>query len=431
MNRKSTEPLHPAQLKAIEKLKRLRVGALYIDRQEGKMRTVSVLVRYRLEKSRIDSVMWLCTRRKIQLIQSGIERYLTEDEEKIRVVGIESLSHSVKMFLDTMEWVKNRKSMLVIDNGLLVKNVRALRTRRVMEIADKCPYRLLISDMPFTKNIADIFSQWYLLDKRILGYNTFLGFSLNHIEKYGKPRNTAYIHRAIEPFCAQIIRRDVQPTGTKNEYVYRFELSDAGRAEYKRVMNRFLSQAMFSNTGVYRMLQACQQVISGQRVVRDYPLKTENLYDSDEDDPRLKALLSVADRYLYRPLLIIFKYDHEKKKILKALSERFGDENVAEYDGKGAHRARLTLMNINTDVSENTRPDAEAIIYYSNDWNWQKREEKERQCLNLSKSGALDVISLAAADTMDINILRSLWKKENLLESMRKGLTRTLETREK
>ena len=45
-----SEFLHPSQLEAIEKLKQLRVGALYISRQNGKLRTVLSLVRFRLRR---------------------------------------------------------------------------------------------------------------------------------------------------------------------------------------------------------------------------------------------------------------------------------------------------------------------------------------------------------------------------------------------
>ena len=59
---------------AFEKLKVLKVGALYIERQEGKLRTVLELVRYRMEHGRIDGVLWLCTGRKAGMLREGIER---------------------------------------------------------------------------------------------------------------------------------------------------------------------------------------------------------------------------------------------------------------------------------------------------------------------------------------------------------------------
>ena len=41
-------PLHPAQVCAFEKLKRLRVGALYMELQEGMLQTVLELADYRV-----------------------------------------------------------------------------------------------------------------------------------------------------------------------------------------------------------------------------------------------------------------------------------------------------------------------------------------------------------------------------------------------
>ena len=58
------EPLHPMQASAVEKLRRLRVGALYADRQEGKMRTVASLIGDRFARGRIDRALWLCTHRR-------------------------------------------------------------------------------------------------------------------------------------------------------------------------------------------------------------------------------------------------------------------------------------------------------------------------------------------------------------------------------
>ena len=51
------EPLHPMQAGAVEKLRRLRVGALYVERQEGKMRTVAALIEDRFARGRIDRVL--------------------------------------------------------------------------------------------------------------------------------------------------------------------------------------------------------------------------------------------------------------------------------------------------------------------------------------------------------------------------------------
>lgn len=423
------EPLHPAQLRAFEKLKGLRVGALYIDRQEGKLRTVLELVRYRLERDRIDGVLWLCTRRRVDLLQSGILRHAPDLAPIIHLVGIECLSHNLKLFLQLMRQAEQERLMLVIDNGLLIKNGAALRTQRVLSLSERCPYRLLVSDVPFTRSVSDMFTQWYALDWRILGYSSYWGFSVNHLDGRRRGRNMDYLVRAIEPYCAQVLREDVQPAAGRREYVWKFELPSDARAEYNRVVDAFLWRAQFSTTGVYRMLQACQHVACGRRVVREYPLATEPLYADVGDDPRALALLEVLSRIGGRRTLILYRYAYERENIRIALKTFYGDESVSAYPETAPRR--FTLMNVFSDERETARLGADVIVYYSSDWNWRKRQEKERQCQGALGEGTLTVVSLVAADTVDLHVLRSVWAKDNLIAHLRRELAQRVGIMEK
>lgn len=421
------ELLHPAQIRAIEKLKKLRVGALYMERQEGKLRTVLELVSYRLRKGRISGVIWLCTGRKAALLQEGIGRYAPHEAKRIGVYGMETLSHSLEQFLALMRQAEEAPLMLVIDNGLLIKNAGALRTQRVIALSQRCPYRLLISDVPFTRQVSDMFAQWYALDWRILGYRTYWGFCLNHLSTPHQPCNIDYLTRAIEPYCAQILREDVQPTASRRELVWQFQLPPEGRTEYNQVMSRFLTKAVYSTTGVYCLLQACQHVVCGRRIIQDYPLRTAPLYKNPEDDPRLRALLETLPHFPDSRVLILCRHAYECDTVYAALRNRFGADSTALYPAsKGDGARRFQVMNVFTDEREWSRLQANVILYYSNDWNWRKRQEKERQCQSALAGGTLTVISLAAADTLDLNILKSVWNKESLVKSLRAQLTRTL-----
>lgn len=419
--------LHPAQVQALEKLKRLRVGALYIERQDGKLRTVLELVRFRLSRSRIDGVIWLCTRRRVELIQSGIARYGAEDADRIDVVGIESLSHNLTVFLELTHRVKKERLMLVIDNGLLIKNPSALRTQRVLALSRQCPYRLLISDVPFSRRISDMFAQWYALDWRILGYSSYWGFCMNHLTPQNTVRNADYLVRAIEPYCAQILRDDIQPVAGRKEYVWQFPLPPEVMKEYREVTERFIWTAYHSTTGVYRLLQACQQVVCGRRVIQDYPLETVPMYDDPENDPRLSALMEVLNHFEHCRILILYRYSHELPTIRDALCRHYGNKNVACYPEERyspGNQPRLVVMNSFTDERETSRLHANVIVYYSNDWNWRKRQEKERQCQSALSGGTLTVVSLAAADTIDLRILKCIWHKESLVRQLRTELAK-------
>lgn len=418
------EALHPAQLEAIEKLRRLKVGALYMERQEGKLQTVVELIRYRLERGKIDGVIWLCTRRRIPLLESGIARHAPEYAGKIWLYGMETLSHNLHVFMELMGLAGDGRFMLVMDNGLLIKNIHALRTQRAIKLSRECPYRLLISDVPFARNAADMFAPWYTLDWRILGYASYWGFCLNHVDKKGGSRNMDYLAQRIEPYCVQIFRGDVQAVGGRREYVWRFRLDEEVMAEYRRVMSRFLWMAQHSSTGVYRLLQACQHAAGGRRILADYPLQTEPFYQDPKRDRRLQALFEVIGKFPGKRFLILCRYSYECDLVLEQINLHMGPGQAARYpsapQAEGAHR--FLIMSSYADERENARLHADVILYYSSDWNWRKRQEKERQCQSAMAGGEITVVSLSAADTIDDQILRCVWSKDNGIQRMRREL---------
>ena len=419
------ELLHPAQIQAVDKLKRLRVGALYIERQEGKLRTVMELLRYRFKTGRIDGVIWICAKRKRDRIAEGVRRYLPDAVACVQIVGVEALSHSLTRFIELMELAGARPTMIVIDNGLLIKNSVTLRTQRVQAISERCAYRLLVSDVPFTKQVSDLFAQWYALDWRILGYRTYWGFCVNHLPAFNRPAHTDYLMRAIEPYCAQILREDVQPTAQRRELVWQFPLPPQRMAEYREVFERFAYKAQYSTTGVYRMLQACQHVVCGRQIVEDYPLRTRPCYEDGRDDPRLCALMETLTHFAAQRVLILCRYSHECETVGRALQRRYGAQEAGRYTHSDKP-PRLTVMNVFADERETARLGADVIIYYSSDWNWRKRQEKERQCQGALCGGTLTVVSLVAADTIDMQILRCIWTKDNLIRRLREELNQSL-----
>ena len=409
---------------AFEKLKVLKVGELYIERQEGKLRTVLELVRYRMEHGRIDGVLWLCTGRKAGMLREGIERHAADIAPDIILQGMESLSHRLKLFCELMRKAEEKRLMLVIDNGLLIKNMNALRTQRVLALSEKCPYRLLISDVPFTQSVADMYAQWRALDWRILGYVSYWGFAINHLGQNKQGRNTDYLIRAIEPYCAQLLRKEVQKTGGREEFVWRFLITGAARQEYEDVAERFMYKALYSRTGMYRMLQACQAVTSGRRILQDYPLITINQYSTPEENPRIQALLEVIDAFKGKQTLILCRYRLEYTEICAALEKRYGADAVSCYpkDDCPTVPTQFTVMNVLADERESARLQAEVMVYYNCDWNWHKRSEKEKQCMSALSGKKLTVVSLAAADTIDLKVLRCVWQKDNMVRCLQKDI---------
>ena len=118
-----------------------------------------------------------------------------------------------------------------MDESNLVKNPFALRSIHITNIASRCPYRLILNGTPISRNEADLFSQWYLLDPRILGYKSYYSFAANHLEyddnthRVRRVLNVDYLTEKISPYSVQLKKSDVIKLPAKRMTTRKFYLT--------------------------------------------------------------------------------------------------------------------------------------------------------------------------------------------------------------
>ena len=78
------------QAVGVEKLKRLKVGALYMEMGTGKTRTALELIKLKLDKGKINHIIWLCPCECKINLQRDIEKHCFCDGV-ITICGIETL----------------------------------------------------------------------------------------------------------------------------------------------------------------------------------------------------------------------------------------------------------------------------------------------------------------------------------------------------
>ena len=107
--------LFPYQRAAVEKLAKVKVGALYMEMGTGKTRTALELIRRRLDAGKVRQVLWLCP----YSVQRDLPELLGEHaegfDEVIRIAGIESLSGSLRLWQEIMDYVQAAPTYLVVD----------------------------------------------------------------------------------------------------------------------------------------------------------------------------------------------------------------------------------------------------------------------------------------------------------------------------
>ena len=428
--------LYPWQANAVEKLIGIRVGALYMEMGTGKTRTALEMIQRRLDAGKLDHVLWLCPCSVRQNLKEDINKHADNAFSRIAIYGIESLSSSLRLYELLLRYVQSGRTMLIVDESNLVKNHKAIRTRRITNLAHLCKYRIILNGTPISRNESDLFAQWYLLDWRILGYKSFWSFAANHIEfdpvnpkRIRRTLNTDYLIEKISPYSYQVSRSECLSLPGK---VYRQDecwMTADQDSHYDAVMSRMIESLDDQKPEtVYRMFSAAQAIISGLYVADDGKhLRTRPMFADPMENPRIRKLLDVVNA-LEGQALIFCKYTHEINDICRVLPDAvpfFGRlsmpqrmKNLEKFKaGKRFLVANKTCAGygLNLQFCHN-------VIYYSNDWDWATRIQSEDRVYRLGQDHEVRIFDICAKRSLDEKILRCLSRKEGLEESIKRAL---------
>lgn len=430
--------IYPWQRAAVDKLIGIRVGALYMEMGTGKTRTALEMIQRRLDAGKLDHVLWLCPCSVRENLREDICKHSEGAFAKIVIYGIESLSSSLRLYDVLMRYVTAGTTMLVVDESNLVKNHKAIRTQRITDLAKHCRYRLILNGTPVSRNEADLFAQWYLLDWRILGYRSFWSFAANHLEydpdvpgKIRRTLNTDYLVEKIAPYSYQVSRDECFDLPGKRYTQKDTWLTEEQEEHYNEVVDAMIMTLDECRPEtIYRMFAAAQAIISGLWVEDNgRHFKTRPMFTEPHDNPRVNALLEVVETLDDREQVIIFcKYTHEIEAILQVLPDSlsfYGKMNQRQRQKNlDAFKAgtRFLVANktcagygLNLQFCHN-------VIYFSNDWDWATRIQSEDRVYRLGQDRKVNIYDICATRTLDAKIMRCLARKEGLEEAIKREL---------
>lgn len=433
--------LLPHQIQAVDKLSKIKIGALYMEMGTGKTRTALELISQRLQAGKVDFVLWLCPCFVKGTIKAELEKHIEAGLEHFRIEGIESLSSSVRLNSDLLQLVQNKKVYLIVDESNLVKNHNAQRTMNIERIAEHCQYKLILNGTPISKCEKDLFAQWYILDWRILGYQSFWSFSANHLEyddkipgRINRVLNVGYLVKKIAPYTYQVKKEECLKLPDKKYSIKYFDLERSQREHYYDVKEEFLMQLdELKPSTIYRLFTACQHVVSGNRVISKYSesIETEPFFKNDLDNPRIQALLDTIND---NKTIIWCKYTSEIKAISKILSDRYGPDAAVEFYGEVGKKQRNSAIQKFSDnaqffIANKTCAGyglnlqfCNNVIYYSNDWDWATRAQSEDRVHRMGQEFDVNITDICGNCTLDERILKCLHKKEKLVDSFKSSI---------
>lgn len=256
------------QKEAMEKFKRLKVGALFMKMGTGKTRVALQLASY----NHINFLVYVCPFSCIENIRSEFRKWDYEGE--FEIIGYETLSMSDKKFLSLCEYMDSMNygnEMIIADESIFIKNDSTIRYKRLCFLREKTDYALILNGTPLTRNEWDLYNQMYFLSPKIIGMGReeFLNSFFRKItyKKKGHREksfyqfsevNSSMLTKMINPY---VFRCDLEFTKKENKTIKWIGISDS-YDKYEEAKKKYLLEYKenCSSDSIIRMLQVLNHI---------------------------------------------------------------------------------------------------------------------------------------------------------------------------
>ena len=359
---------------------------------------------------------------------------------KIFVMNVESLStkkgiYYAKLFL-------TGKSMMIVDESTTIKNPQAKRTKNILSLAREAKYRRILTGSPVTQSPMDLWAQMDFLDPEILGQQSYYAFRTRYAvvitanaaggthkyQKIVKFKNLAQLGQLVSPHSYRILKKDCldlpEKTFTKRE----IELTDEQKQAYgemKANAMTILKGESLTAVNVLTQLMRLHQITCGH-------MKTDSGDTLNLKNNRLDELMQILAETSGKAI-IWANYIHDILNIEAAIKKEYGPTSYCTYYGatKAEDRqrciydfqnkmndCRFFIGNTQTGGYGITLTAASTVIYYSNNYDLEKRIQSEDRAHRIGQKNPVLYIDLVSKGTVDEKIIKSLRNKVNIAKEI-------------
>jgi SNF2 family DNA or RNA helicase len=445
------------QSDAVQKLAKLRVGALFMEMGTGKTLTAMELVRQRSRK--ISKVIYLTLVNlkhsvALEFIRHSPETsvYLFNDKTKdgripkafVYVVGIESIGQSDRAYLACNSLI-DENTCVILDESDTCKNHAALRTMRITAMSDRARYRFALTGTPAGEGIVDLYAQMRFLSAEILGYKSFYSFAANHLEYsedypglITRSLNTDYIAKKINPFVYQVTKDECLNLPSKIYRSHYGSMTWSQQELYGQAKESILMSCpdddIDSHT-IFRLFTALREIVSGFWNETDDPrAKHKKLSQLHVCEHERLALLDDAIAHADdSPKIIIWvNFQYCIGQVVRHLAKEYGEGAIAQYHGQTENReeeidrwrdnARLLVASPRCGGRGLTLNEASHAIFYNNDFPYRLRAQAEDRCHRIGQTVNAAYHDIVLVGSIDERIAIALAKKESLTKEFKREL---------
>ena len=380
-----------------------------------------------------ETILWQANITKGQSKKLG-RLFKTGEELHILIMNVEAFS-TQKGVDFAAKFLSCHNCLMAIDESTTIKNPDAKRTKNICKLSSYAKYKRILTGSPVTKSPLDLYKQCDFLQPELLGHTSYYTFRTRYavmrtanfggrsVQIVVGYRNLGELAEKLKAFSFRILKDDCLDLPPKTYMKRIVKLSPDQEKIYKQMKHLALAEMegkTMTTATVLTQLMRLQQITCGHFKADDGSLKN---IKNNRIDELLDVLAEVEGK-----AVIWAHWQHDVQNIIEAIRKVYSFNAAVDYYGLTPNPERQT----NIDRFQNddkcrffvgtpqtggygiTLTAASTMIYFSNGYDLEKRQQSEARIDRIGQKFPMTYIDIMVEDTVDERIVKALRKKVDI-----------------
>ena len=455
MNYKFKTKPYAHQLKALEMSWNKEVFAYFMEMGTGKSKVLLDNVAMLFDKGKIDSVLivapkgvyknWYASEipehlakhidRNVVLWKALITKeqkckldsLFEQDFTKLHIFIMNVEALSTKKGLDfARQFLNVKRALFAVDESTTIKNPGAKRTKNILGLSKMGKYRRILTGSPVTKSPLDLYTQCHFLDPFLLDFTSYYAFRNRYAELRtanfsGRSvqvvtgyKNLAELAETLKSFSYRVLKDDCLDLPPKTFMKRVIQLTPEQKRVYEQMKKTALATLngkMVTTMNVITQLMRLQQITCGH-------FKADDDSIQNVKNNRITELMDVLED-VEGKAIIWAHWRHDIDTIVASIEDKYPGSVVTYYGDTTTEDRQKAIKKIQDPESKVrflvgtpqtggygiTLTGASTMIYYSNGYDLEKRQQSEARIDRIGQKKPMTYIDIIAEDTVDEKIV--------------------------
>ena len=366
---------------------------------------------------------------------------LFESGEDLHILIMNVEAFSTKKGMDFAErFLACHKCMIAIDESTTIKNPGAKRTKNILALSRYAKYKRILTGSPVTKSPLDLYKQCEFLDPWLLGHSSYYTFrtryAMMRTANFGGRsvqivvgyRNLAELSEKLKPFSYRVLKDDCLDLPKKTYMKRIIQLTSEQSKLYDQMKQLALAELngkVTTTATVLTQLMRLHQITCGH-------FKSDDGTVQVLKNERITELTNILNEVSGK-VVIWAHWRNDIETIVEQLKKDYGDNSVVTYYGDTSSDQRQEAIKQMQDPKSKVRflvgtpqtggygitlTGASTMIYYSNGYDLEKRQQSEARIDRIGQTKPMTYIDLLAEGTVDEKIVKALRKKIDIASTI-------------